>query len=98
MTSISTPEVVESPSGDRYRVIRPLHGKAFLAINITYGDNGDDGTRLVVVKFEPKNVERSRLHDTARAYNSLCGGPGIPFVHFNGTTENFSGTTEHYQC
>lgn len=69
----------------------------FLALNITYGDDGEDarawkdgkGTGLVAVKFEPKIVEHHRLHDRAHAYNSLVGGPGIPFVHCSGSTEHY---------
>jgi len=91
--------MIDSPSGDKYRVLRLCGGSVFLALNITYGDDGEDakdrrawkdgkGTGLVAIKFEPKNVEHHRLHDEAHAYNSLAGGPGIPFVHGSGTTEH----------
>jgi casein kinase I family protein HRR25 len=92
MTSFPIPRMLDSLSGDKYRVLRRCGGSVFLALNITYGDDGEDarawkdgkGTGLVAVKFEPKIVEHYRL-----AYNSLVGGPGIPFVHYSGSTEHY---------
>lgn len=90
--SSTVPELLHCPSGDKYRVLGHCSGSVFSALNITYGDDGGDprapedgkGTRMVAIKFEPNDVDRHRLHDRTCAYNSLAGGPGIPFVHGGG--------------
>lgn len=97
MASVPIPQVLNSPSGEKYRVLHRCSGSVFFALNITCGDNNEDarawkdgkGAGVVAVKFESKHVRHHLLYDKAHAYNFLAGGPGIPFVHCIGTTEHY---------
>jgi casein kinase I homolog HRR25 len=93
-TIASLPVVLNSPSGEKFRICCKTGTSVCRGINITSGEDREDeedvdNGKKVAVKFEAINLEHHRLEHEAHVYNSLAGGVGIPFVHCFIITEEY---------